>query len=139
MSLDIGSILVSVLITIVITAISIVILSNKYIMPSISSLIDGKMKDTETMMRTAAATMGKKSGETRQIKKMEKMMVEDILKEYPEIELALEYFSPETAEMIKAHPERALILLQRYRPLIEKFMGRTEETEETEEKVPPMY
>jgi len=52
------------------------------------------------------------------------MMVGDIMEQYPEIEMALEYFSPDTADLIRKHPQRALTLLTRYKPIIDQILGR---------------
>ncbi|GAI27317.1 unnamed protein product, partial [marine sediment metagenome] len=89
----------------------------------LTSIIEVKIEETDNMMKAAATALGKTGLDAKAMKKMEKMMMEDILEQYPELEIALEYFSPETAEMIKKHPQRALVLLARYKPVVEEILG----------------
>nr|BAM15163.2 hypothetical protein [uncultured microorganism] len=66
--------------------------------------------------------MGLKSVEIKELKKMEKLLISEVMEEFPEIEMLLEFFSPETAELIKKHPQRALVLYNRYKPLLDDVM-----------------
>jgi len=102
---------------------ALIIVFRMIISPTLITTIDEKTKEANEAISRGMSSMGDVGRETRDIKKMEKMMVTDIMEEYPEIEIALEYFSPETAELIKKHPERALKLLTRYKPIIDAFMG----------------
>lgn len=102
---------------------ALIIVFRLLISPALITTIDEKTQEANEAITRGMASMGDKGRETRDINKMEKMMVTDIMEEYPEIEIALEYFSPETAELIKKHPERALKLLTRYKPIIDAFMG----------------
>jgi len=123
MTFELSSIGIPIALSLITTAATMIIVSKQYLVPAMLSIIDEKTKDTQNMMRAAASTMGNKSVEAREIQKMEKMMTGDILETYPELEIALEYFSPETAEMIKKHPERALTLIARYKPILEQLLG----------------
>lgn len=124
--LDISLIGASVLINVIFTIIVVLVLIKKVAVPVLTAIIEKKIEDTQDMMKAAASAMGKTGVEAKGMKKMEKMMVGDIMEQYPEIEMALEYFSPDTAEMIKKHPQRALTLLTRYKPLIDQILGRDE-------------
>ena len=104
---------------------ALIIVFRLLISPALITTIDEKTQEANEAITRGMSSMGDKGSETRDINKMEKMMVTDIMEEYPEIEIALEYFSPETAELIKKHPERALKLLTRYKPIIDAFMGVT--------------
>ncbi|GAG79302.1 unnamed protein product [marine sediment metagenome] len=124
MALDIGSLGVSMVLNIIIVIIMLFVAIKKAIIPVLEAVIDEKTKETQNMMKAAASSLGQKSGEARQLKKMEKMMIGDIMEQYPELEMALEYFSPETAEMIKQHPQRAITLIARYKPILDEILGR---------------
>ena len=123
MALDIGSIGVSVVINVIIVIIILFLSVNKAIIPILSAVIDEKLQEVSNMQSAAASALGTKSGEVRTLSKMTDMVIEDIIAEYPEIELALERFSPETAEYIRENPRAALILYQRYKPFIDSITG----------------
>ena len=122
--LDISLIGANVLINVIFTIIIVFMLIKKVAVPVLTAIIEEKIEATQNMMKAAASAMGKTGVEAKEIKKMEKMMVTDIMEQYPEIEMALEYFSPDTADMIRKHPQRALTLLTRYKPLIDQILGR---------------
>ncbi len=124
MVFDISSLAVTAVLSLVLTVVVMYVSMKWYIAPQLESSLGKTMKDANNAISAAMSSLGKKSGESRQLKKMEKLMVNDILEQYPEIEAALEYFSPETAEMIREHPKRALIIMQRYKPLLDEFMGK---------------
>ena len=128
MALDIGLVGVSVLINLIFTIIVVLVLIKRVALPLFTAIIEEKLQDSKNMMSAAASALGNKSVEARELKKMEKMMVGDIMEQYPEIEIALEYFSPETADMIRKHPARALTLLNRYKPIIDQVLGRDPES-----------
>lgn len=130
MALDIGSIAVPMVLSLITTTIVMIIVSKKYLVPLLSTLIDTKTQDAQNMMKAAASTLGQKSGEARQIKKMENMMFDDILEQFPELEIALEYFSPDTAELIRKHPQRAMTIIMRYKPILDGLMGKVQEDKE---------
>jgi len=124
--LDISLIGANVLINVIFTIIIVFMLIKKVAVPVLTAIIEEKIEATQNMMKAAASAMGKTGVEAKEIKKMEKMMVTDIMEQYPEIEMALEYFSPDTADMIRKHPARALTLLTRYKPIIDQILGREE-------------
>lgn len=134
MMLDTGLIAVNVVLNIGFTIIVIYIATKRLIIPVLEAVIDEKTQETQQMMKAAASSLGLKSGEVRQMKKMEKMMLNDIMEQYPELEIALEYFSPDTAELIKQHPQRAMTLIARYKPILDDILGR-----EGSEKLPFQY
>lgn len=126
MELNISTIGIPIALSLITTAATMILVSKQYLLPLMIGVIDEKTKDTQNMMKAAASTMGKKSVETKEITKMENMMTTDIMETYPELEMALEYFSPETAEMIKNHPQRALTLIARYKPILDQILGTTD-------------
>lgn len=133
MVLDQGSIIVSVVLSIIITGVGFFFVFKRFMIPVLEGVIDIKMTDTQDMMKAAASALGTKSGQARQIKKMEKSMGDDLITRFPEIEIVLEYFSPETAEMMRENPERALTLITRWKPIIESFLGvGTKQTQKVE-------
>lgn len=123
MALDIGSIGVSVLVNVILLTIILVVAVKKLIIPVLTAVIDEKMQDTDNMMKAAASALGTKSGETRTYAKLEKMVIEDLFDEYPEIELALDRFSPETADYMRENPRAAFALYRRWKPVLDSLVG----------------
>ena len=105
MSLELVLSCVSVLMSIILTVIGL-FLVNKY-------------KNT---LKFITSDAGVKGQETKQVKAIEKAVAGDILAKYPELTMLLDQLSPETAELIKKNPQLAVTLIQRYQPLIEKYL-----------------
>ena len=55
----------------------------------------------------------------------QKLIMGDLLNQFPEVKMVLEHFSPETVEWLEDNPMAALRLIQRYLPFIQQFMGLT--------------
>ena len=123
MALDVSSVVVNVVFTLTACIPVLYIVFKRLIIPVIEGVIDLKIQNTQDMMKAAASALGTKSGEARQLKKMEKKMGEDLINQFPEIDMILEYFSPDTADMMRENPERALVLIARWKPIIESFLG----------------
>ncbi|GAH90141.1 unnamed protein product, partial [marine sediment metagenome] len=104
-------------------AIMMYFVSKRWLAPLLLALIDEKMQKTDNMMKSAASAMGIQSGESRQLKKLEKMVIEDLLEEYPEIELALDRFSPDTADYMRKNPRAAMHLYRRWKPFLDDVLG----------------
>ena len=68
------------------------------------------------------SALGVKSGDVRAEKALEKAVAGDILDQFPEVVMLLNQLSPETADMVRKNPQMALNLIQRYKPLIDKFL-----------------
>jgi len=111
------------LLSLITTAATMIIVSKQYLVPLMVGVIDEKTKEAQGALTRGMSAMNMKGQETKEINKMEKMMTDDIMEQYPELEIALEYFSPETAEMIKKHPQRALTLIARYKPILDQILG----------------
>jgi len=124
MALDMSTIGVGVAVNVIMVIIVLFIATKRLIIPIMTAVIDEKMQETQNMMKAAASAMGQKSADSKSAKKMENMMITDIMEQYPELEIALEYFSPETADLIRKHPQRALTLLARYKPILDDILGR---------------
>ena len=94
------------------------------------------MKNILRASNSLAQIAGDKSGEVRSAKNLEKAVAGDILAKYPELTMLLEQLSPETAELIKKNPQLAVTLIQRYQPIIEKYLpmitGQGEKASKTE-------
>jgi len=94
------------------------------------------MKNILRASNSLAQIAGDKSGEVRSAKNLEKAVARDILAKYPELTMLLEQLSPETAELIKKNPQLAVTLIQRYQPIIEKYLpmitGQGEKASKTE-------
>lgn len=136
MTLDIRLIIVQTLISIILPAVVVVLVAKLSILPAISTLIDEKLLGMSNVTKAAASVLGSQGVDVKQLKKMEKMVMGDLLEQYPEIELALDRFSPETADYMRNNPKAALILMQRWGPYLEKFMGGAVKGDE---EIPFMY
>jgi len=79
-------------------------------------------KKFKRALNLVTSEAGNKSVEVQAAKKIEKAVAGDILAKYPEITMLLEQLSPETAELVKKNPQLAVTLIQRYQPLIEKYL-----------------
>ena len=94
------------------------------------------MKNILRASNSLAQIAGDKSGEVRSAKNLEKAVARDILAKYPELTMLLEQLSPETAKLIKKNPQLAVTLIQRYQPIIEKYLpmitGQGEKASKTE-------
>ena len=121
--LDLGSIAVSAVLSIILTAATLIIVSKKLIVPMLIGVFEEKFKDAQGAITRGMSALGKKSGEVRGEKALENAVFEDILDEYPEFTLILDMFSPDTAEMIQENPRAAANLIMRYKPLIDQFLG----------------
>lgn len=129
MPLDISSIVLPAFVSLIVTIIAVIGTARGYLVPLLEGVLDQKLEQTDEMMKAAASSMGKASVDSRNLKKMEKMVIADIMGEYPEIQMILEQFSPETAEMIEEQPEMAMKLLMRYKPLIDSVLKRDPEAQ----------
>jgi len=76
---------------------------------------------TEAISRGMSA-LGVKSGDVRAEKALEKAVAGDILNQFPEVMMLLNQLSPETADMVRKNPQMAMNLIQRYKPIIDKFL-----------------
>lgn len=123
MVLDIGSIGVSVVVNVIIVIVVLFVALKKAIIPILTAVIEEKIQETDNMMKAAASALGTKSGEARQYAKLEKMVITDLFDEYPEIEIAMDRFSPETADYMRENPRAALSLYRRWKPVIDQFLG----------------
>lgn len=119
-----GSALIAVLVAIISTR----LWTKRYAIPMILNEFKEKYADVEAALNTADAAissgmtaLSQKGVETREIKRMEKAIFSELLDQYPEVKLAIETFSPETAESLKENPQQAAIMLERYLPLAEKL------------------
>jgi len=74
-------------------------------------------------IKTGMSAMGDKGKQVQQDGALEKMVAKDILDQFPEIEIILGLVSPQTAEAIREHPERAMRLLDRYKDIIPLLTG----------------
>jgi len=78
--------------------------------------------DATAAISSGMSALAAKSGDVRAEKALEKAVAGDILDQFPEIVMLLNQLSPETADMVRKNPQMALNLIQRYKPLIDKFL-----------------
>ena len=78
--------------------------------------------DATNAISRGMSALGVKSGDVRAERALEKAVTGDILDQFPEVVMLLNQLSPETAEMVRKNPQMALNLIQRYKPLIDKFL-----------------
>jgi len=117
--LPISQIAATILLSIIASITALIIVGNYAIRP----MLEEKIAEAETAIKKGMSALGARGREAREVNKLEKMMISDIMEEYPEIELALDFFSPETADMIREHPERGLKIIQRYKPILDEIIG----------------
>jgi len=88
----------------------------------------GLTEEFKPLISKVFGMAGVKSVDAKAVKEIEQMVGEDVSANigamFPEVELVLEWLSPETLEKIKERPETLPILLQRYGPLIAQFAGK---------------
>lgn len=78
--------------------------------------------DATNAISRGMSALGAKSGDVRAERALEKAVAGDILDQFPEVVVLLNQLSPETADMVRKNPQMALNLIQRYKPLIDKFL-----------------
>lgn len=78
--------------------------------------------EIEGVVSRGMSALGQASGDRGSQKALEKAITGEVLDQYPEVMALLQHFSPETVDMIKKNPGMALSLIERYRPLLEKFL-----------------
>lgn len=83
-----------------------------------------KFSEADKAISAGMSALGKMSGDNRTMRAMEKGIAGDLMNaQMPEVIAILEQLSPETADMIKENPEIAIKLMEKYQPLIDKFIG----------------
>lgn len=69
-------------------------------------------------------SLGNKSGETKQVKKAEKMVMGDLMNsQFPEAELIMSALSGETKAYLEENPHVVPHLIARYAPIIKQLAG----------------
>jgi len=138
MALDIGSLVATGVLCIIITAVTMFIAMKKVIAPGLIAIFEEKYETADKAIRSGYSAMGVKSVQIKKDKAMTKKIGEVVLDEYPEILAVAEQISPDLVEMIEEDPETALRLIDRYLPLLKKFFpdllkdyGSDEETGKT--------
>ena len=77
--------------------------------------------------------MRQKSIDSRQQKALERKIANDLLNvNAPEIKAILQYFSPDTLKYIEDNPQVAMAVIQRFKPLLDQFMGAGQKKDDTE-------
>lgn len=123
MTLDMRLLAASGVLTLLTTVIVMYLVSKRWIVPLLLATIDGKMKTVDNMTKGAASILGFKGADVKQLKKLESMVIEDLLEEYPEIGLALDRFSPETSAYMRTNPRAAMHLYRRWKPFLDEVLG----------------
>ncbi len=121
MQLDIGSLVASGLLSIIITSVTLFIAMKKVIVPSLLGVFEEKYETADKAIKKGFSAMGIKSVQIKADKVMTKKIGEAILTEYPEILAVAEQISPDIVVLIEEDPETALRLIDRYLPLLKKF------------------
>ena len=136
--LNVVSIAVPVVLSCVLTLVLMVVATKYLIGPSLIKVFEEKYAEAEQAISRGMSALGVKSGESRQSKALEKAIFTDLVAQYPEINMILESFSPDTAAMIEENPQIAAILIERYMPLVKKLMpqlfGAASENAQTTQK-----
>ena len=82
------------------------------------------MKLAKDAISQNMAIVGQKGRDAKKVKKGEKLIFADLLGQFPEVKMVVEYFSPETMEFLEENPYILATLLQRYAPLLQKITGK---------------
>ena len=122
MQLDIGSLVVSGLLSLIITTVTMFIAMKKVIAPGLIGLFEEKYATADAAMKKGFSAMGLKSVQIKKEQVMTKKIGVAILEEYPEILAVAEQISPDLVVLIEEDPETALKLIDRYLPLLKKFV-----------------
>ena len=109
--------------SIALSIVALIIAFRLLITPELEALILEKTKEAQEAISKGMSALGDKGRKVRDTNKMEGMMLEDILAEYPEIQIALDFFRPELADDIRENPEIALRIIQKYKPMIDEILG----------------
>jgi len=121
MQLDIGSLVASGLLSLIITAVTMLIIMKKVIAPGLIGIFEEKYATADSAMKKGFSAMGLKSVQIKKEKVMAEKVGHIVLDEYPEILAVAEKISPDLVELIEKDPETALRLVDRYLPLLKKF------------------
>jgi len=93
-------------------------------------MINQYVEQFKPLVSKAFGLISEKGVEARKVKQIEKAVMDDIMNaQFPEIQLLLQYISPETAEMIKENPQAIPILIRRWLPLIQTLMGMSKQNQ----------
>lgn len=77
----------------------------------------------EAAIKKGMSALGLAGVDARKVKQVEKAVTNDLINaQMPEIKALLGFISPETLELIEANPEIALGLIEKYKPMIDKFI-----------------
>lgn len=77
----------------------------------------------EAAIKKGMSALGNAGADARRVKQVEKAVTNDLISaQMPEIKALLGFISPETLELLEANPEIALGLIEKYKPLIDKFL-----------------
>ncbi|GAI00853.1 unnamed protein product [marine sediment metagenome] len=121
MQLDIGSLVASGLLSLIITAVTMLVVMKKVIAPGLLGLFEEKYETANQAIKKGYSAMGVKSVQIKKEKVMAEKVGKVVLNEYPEILAVAEQISPDLVEMIEEDPETALRLVDRYLPLLKRF------------------
>jgi len=82
-------------------------------------------KQGEIALKRGMSAMGEVGNQYKLVKQGEKLVMGDIMSQFPEVKFILERFSPDTLEFIEQNPEAFITLMSRYAPLIEQITGKS--------------
>ena len=116
-----GMYLVFSLLSVVLTAVTMIIVTKRVIYPGMVGLFEEKYAMAEGAIKKGFSAMGTRSAELKKEKAMEGEIMVAVLDEYPELMMIAEKISPDMVAMIEEDPETALRLIDRYLPLLENL------------------
>lgn len=121
MQLDLGSLVATGLLSLIITVVTMFVAMKLLIAPGLIALFEEKYETADKAMKKGFSAMGLKSVQIKAEKVMTKKIGAALLDEYPEILAVAEQISPDIVELIEEDPGTALRLIDRYLPLLKKF------------------
>jgi len=82
-----------------------------------------KFSDAQKAIKQGFTSMQAAGVDVRNAKRIEKSVANDLLNaQLPGIKALLGFLSPETLDLIEANPELVLNLVEKYKPLLEKYI-----------------
>jgi len=110
----------------VLTVIAPIIIMIIYIEWRQKRMINQYVEQFKPIVSKAFGLISEKGVDARRVKQIEQAVTNDIMNaQFPEIQMLLQYISPETAEMIKENPQAIPVLIQRWLPIIQALMGKS--------------
>jgi len=98
------------------------VLHKKRVQPTLDE-INAMLPAAERALKTGMSALGQKSADLKLEKRIEGMLYDSLIDQYPEIKMILEQLSPELLEEIEQNPRVLQGLMERWAPMIKQLTG----------------